>query len=184
VRRVVWLFVLSLGTLGCGSTNPVVEVDTTKGKFKIELYENDAPITVKNFLTYVDNKFYDDTIFHRVIKGFVIQAGGVQENGTSKVPRDTIKNESYNGLSNTRGTIAMARLEKADTASSNFYVNLDDNSSKLDRGGLFSKDGYCVFGKVIDGMNVVDAIGNAPVGRDDLPLDSILIKSIRRVESK
>jgi cyclophilin family peptidyl-prolyl cis-trans isomerase len=185
VRRFLWLlFAPALMLLtGCSSNDPVVEVDTSLGNFKIELLQYDAPITVKNFLQYVDAKHYDNTIIHRVVKDFVVQAGGITEEGKEKLTRDPIKNESYNGLSNKRGTVAMARTEKSDSAKSHFFINVADNSSKLDREGQMSKEGYCVFGKVIEGMNVVDAINAVKTGPGDIPVDNVIIKSIRRVES-
>src|SRR5437870_2183463 len=126
---------------GCGSSNPVVVMETSMGTIKIELYEGDAPITVKNFLQYVDDKFYDGTIFHRVAQNpGVIQGGGVTPDLKDKYPRDPIKNESYNGVSNKRGTIAMARTKDPDSATCQFYINVKDNTF-LDRGAGGDKDG-------------------------------------------
>src|SRR5262249_26729715 len=134
--------------------NPVVVVDTSLGEFKIELYQSKAPITVKNFLGYVDDQFYDGTIFHRVMPDFMNQGGGFLPGMKEKRTKEMIKNESYNNLSNRRGTVAMARLPKPDTASAQFFVNARDNTF-LDRDPSKKSDGYAVFGKVIDGMDVV-----------------------------
>src|SRR5262245_59984874 len=139
------------------AANPVVVMETSHGTIKIELDQEKAPITVKNFLAYVDDKFYDGTVFHRVMNGFMIQGGGFAE-GKEKQTKDAIKNEAGNGLSNARGTIAMARLPDPDSATAQFYINHKDNSRSLDR--RFAQDGfgYAVFGKVTEGMDVVDKI--------------------------
>jgi cyclophilin family peptidyl-prolyl cis-trans isomerase len=174
--------------------NPVVVMDTSMGTIKIQLDDGHAPETVKNFLTYVDDKFYDGTIFHRVIEDFMIQGGGFEPGlkdakserdirSKQKKTRNPIKNESPNGLSNTRGTIAMARTNDLDSATAQFYINVEDNSGKLDR------PRYCVFGKVIEGMDVVDKIrkvktkeividGRPAMG--DVPAEDVTIKSVRR----
>jgi len=172
--------------------NPVVVMETSAGTIKLELYPDKAPITVKNFLKYVDDKFYDGTVFHRVIPTFMIQGGGL-ETGVDKVktPREfqakekktraAIKNEAPNGLSNVRGTIAMARLPQPDTATAQFFINVADNS-RLD------KPRYCVFGKVIEGMDVVDKIKKVkthaiiPDRLDNIPDEDVIIKSVRRAE--
>jgi cyclophilin family peptidyl-prolyl cis-trans isomerase len=157
----------------------VVIFDTSKGKFKAELNAEKAPISVKNFLQYVDEKHYDGTIFHRVIPGFMIQGGGMEPGLKEKKTHDPIKNESGNGLSNVRGTLAMARTPALDSATSQFFINVVDNPN-LDKGK------YAVFGKVIEGMDVVDAIRKVPTaqrgGHGDVPVDDVVIKSIRRAE--
>ncbi|HEY7425839.1 MAG TPA: family 16 glycoside hydrolase, partial [Gemmataceae bacterium] len=172
--------------------NPVVVMETPMGAITIELNVEKAPITVKNFLEYVDDKFYDGLTFHRVISNFMIQGGGFEPglkdakseediNFKKKKTRAPIKNESGNGLSNTRGTIAMARTNNPDSATSQFYINVADNSDKLDR------PRYCVFGKVIEGMDVVDKIKNVEtkniavggkVVMADVPVEEVVIKSI------
>ena len=171
---------------------PVVVMETSLGTIKIELDDEKAPITVKNFLEYVDDKFYDGTTFHRVIPGFMIQGGGFEpgvkdaRNGTDikakeKKTRDPIKNESSNGLSNKRGSIAMARTNDPDSATAQFFINVVDNS-RLDRLR------YCVFGKVIDGMDVVDKIRNVktkaviPGAFEDVPEEDVIIKKVRRAD--
>ncbi|MBI1829829.1 MAG: peptidylprolyl isomerase [Planctomycetes bacterium] len=167
--------------------NPIVVMETSMGTIKIRLYENAVPITVANFLKYVDDKHYDGTIFHRVKKDFMIQGGGftpgMREKGSKYPP---IKNEAGNGLSNVRGTIAMARTNVPDSATDQFYINVVDNSSNLNRRS--DRAGYAVFGKVIDGMGVVDTIRAVPVDNPrseaPVPLTDVMIKSIRRAESK
>jgi cyclophilin family peptidyl-prolyl cis-trans isomerase len=173
--------------------NPIVELDTSLGKIKVELNAEKAPITVKNFLSYVDDKFYDGVIFHRVIADFMVQGGGFKD-GAEKETKETIKNEWQNGLANKRGTISMARLSgQPDSASAQFFINLKDNAF-LDKA---QPDGaaYAVFGKVIEGMDVVDKIAAVKTGPkimtakggrksrfDDVPVEDIVIKSIRKVE--
>jgi cyclophilin family peptidyl-prolyl cis-trans isomerase len=170
---------------GSGGKGPVVLIETTKGDIKVQLFEDKAPITVKNFMQYVEDKHYDGTIFHRVIKGFMIQGGGFDQLMREKPTRAPIKNESANGLSNKRGTIAMARTAIPDSATAQFYINVVDNQS-LDRRSARDGVGYCVFGEVIAGMDVVDAIVSVKTGEksgmDDVPLEPIVIKSIRKVE--
>ncbi len=173
---------LALAT-ALAAENPVVVLDTSMGTIKIELNPDKAPITVKNFLEYVDDKFYDGTIFHRVIPGFMIQGGGMDENMRPKQTRAPIKNESANGLSNTRGTIAMARTSVPDSATSQFFINTRDNT-RLDKAESPDRVGYCVFGKVVDGMDVVDKIEGVQTGsrggHRDVPLTPVIIKSVRR----
>src|SRR5262249_39702104 len=125
--------------------NPVVVIESSMGTIKVELFEKDAPVTVKNFLAYVDDKFYDGTLFHRVIDKFMIQGGGFEPGMKEKKAKAPIKNESNNGLSNKRGTIAMAREDKPDTAASEFFINVVDNDF-LDKARSKDKVGYCVFG--------------------------------------
>jgi cyclophilin family peptidyl-prolyl cis-trans isomerase len=186
MRRLLGLVLLvaafGLALPGCGSDNPVVVIETSMGNIKVELYEDKAPITVKNFLKYVEDKHYDGTIFHRVILDFMIQGGGMMPNMKEKPTRDPIKNESFNGLSNKRGTIAMARTSVADSATSQFYINVKDNKN-LDRDNPQAQDkiGYCVFGQVTEGMDVVDKIRNVQTNAQDVPLEPVLIKSIRKL---
>jgi cyclophilin family peptidyl-prolyl cis-trans isomerase len=161
--------------------NPVVVIDTNMGQIKIELDAAKAPNTVKNFLAYVDGKFYDGTIFHRVIKNFMIQGGGMEPGMKEKPAKAPIRNESNNGLVNARGTIAMARTNAPDSATSQFYINLKDNSF-LDRAQARDRVGYCVFGKVIEGMDVVDKIADVKTETGDVPKQDVVITSVRRVE--
>ena len=155
-------FLLSLALLAAvqataSAANPVVLIETPKGNIQVELNEEKAPITVKNFLGYVDDKFYDDTIFHRVISNFMIQGGGFEAGMKEKKTKDPIKNEADNGLKNDRGTIAMARTKDPDSATCQFYINVKDNT-QLDFNGTIDPAGYCVFGQVIEGQNVVNAV--------------------------
>jgi cyclophilin family peptidyl-prolyl cis-trans isomerase len=157
-----------------------VVMETSKGAIKLELDEGRAPVTVKNFLGYVDDKFYDGTIFHRVIPNFMIQGGGHTPGMERKPTKAPIRNESGNGLSNVRGTVAMARTSEPDSATSQFFINVVDNSGSLDA------PRYCVFGKVVEGMDVVDQIRAVPTGRraghDNVPVEDVLIHSVRRAE--
>jgi len=161
--------------------NPVVVMDTSVGKITIELFEDKAPVTVKNFLKYVDDKHYDGTIFHRVIADFMIQGGGFDTKFKEKETYKPIKNEAGNGESNKRGTIAMARTNNPDSATAQFFINVKDNTG-LDRSG--AKAGYAVFGKVTDGMEVVDKIRKVETesrgAHDDVPVKDVVIKSVKR----
>lgn len=167
--------------------NPVVVMETSLGTVKMELFEGLAPITVKSFLQYVDDKFYDGTIFHRVIPTFMIQGGGFQPGLTEKKTRNSIKNESVNGLTNRRGTMAMARTAIPDSASAQFFINVKNNDV-LDKARAQDGVGYAVFGRVVEGMDVVDNIRKVPTGtradHEDVPKEDVIIKSIRRVEKK
>jgi cyclophilin family peptidyl-prolyl cis-trans isomerase len=159
--------------------NPVVIIKTSKGDIKIELDKENAPISVDNFLTYVEDGFYDGTIFHRVINNFMVQGGGFTADMQQKSTNPQIKNEADNGLKNERGTIAMARTGVVDSATSQFFINHADNTF-LDHG---IKDyGYAVFGKVVDGMDVVDAIAVVQTGPGDVPNEHVVIESITVVE--
>ena len=161
---------------------PVVVFDTTSGPFEIELDAEKAPLTVDNFLKYVDSGFFDNLVFHRVIPGFMVQGGGMDERMTEKPTRPPVKNEASNGVSNKRGTVAMARTNNPDSATAQFFVNLVDNARGLDpRPG---SAGYTVFGQVVSGMDVVDAIAKVPTGtrgtHDDVPVKPVTIKSAKR----
>jgi len=162
------------------SKKPVVVLDTSLGAITLELDAEKAPITVKNFLTYVDEGFYDNLIFHRVIPGFMVQGGGMddQMNEKEKGKHSPIRNESGNGLTNKRGSVAMARTNNPHSATCQFFIDLKDNDF-LDQGA-----GYAVFGKVIDGMDVVDAIAKTTTsnrgGHGDVPVKPIYIKSAKR----
>jgi cyclophilin family peptidyl-prolyl cis-trans isomerase len=162
--------------------NPVVQIETSMGTITIELFKDQAPVSVANFLQYIREDFYPGTIFHRVVPGYVIQGGGYTPELVERPTRAPIQNEATNGLTNRRGTVAMARTRTLRSATSQFYINLANNPS-LDHQG-FSPDvfGYAVFGRVIDGMDVVDRIGAAKTGvkdgMEDVPLEPILIKSV------
>jgi len=159
------------------AADPVVVLKTSEGTIEITLDPKNAPITTKNFLAYVDKKFYDGTIFHRVVKGFVAQGGGMTADGTQKQTDAPIQNEATNGLHNTRGTISMARTNDPNSATSQFFLNFVDNSTgKLDPGG-FSPEGYAVFGKIIKGMDVLDKMEALAGPGDGPPTEQITLIS-------
>jgi cyclophilin family peptidyl-prolyl cis-trans isomerase len=161
--------------------NPLVRFETSHGDFSVEVDEESAPISAQNFLRYVDGGFYDGTIFHRVIAGFMIQGGGFDAGMEHKSGHAPIRNEADNGLRNLRGSLAMARTNDLHSATSQFFINLVDNAFLDHRTGNF---GYAVFGRVVGGMDVVDRIAKSKTGRrqghDDVPAETVLIKSARR----
>jgi cyclophilin family peptidyl-prolyl cis-trans isomerase len=166
--------------------NPCVMLETSKGSIKVELFSDKAPITAKNFLSYVREGYYDGLIFHRVIKDFMVQGGGMNENLEQKKPKFAIKNEADNGLSNERGTLAMARTSVVDSATSQFFINVVDNSFLDHRGKQPDLYGYCVFGKVLEGMEVVDEIRAVKTGMNrghsDVPVEPVFIVSAKVIE--
>ena len=166
--------------------NPQVLLETSMGNITIELFKEKAPITVKNFLTYVKEGFYDGLIFHRVIKDFMVQGGGMTEALEQKKPKFAIKNEAANGLSNKRGTLAMARTAMVDSATSQFFINTVDNAFLDHQGKQADRFGYCVFGQVVDGMDVVDQIRTVKTstknGHGDVPVEPVFINSARIIE--
>ncbi len=159
----------------------MVVISTNHGDITVDLFESEAPISVANFLSYVDDGFFDGTIFHRVIPGFMIQGGGMGEDMSQKSTNDPIKNEADNGVKNERGTLAMARTSAVDSATSQFFINLTDNAF-LDNGARVF--GYAVFGKVTDGMDVVDKIAGVETGNRgghaDVPVEPVIMESVRR----
>ncbi len=162
--------------------NPVVVVSTSMGDITLELFKDRAPISVENFLQYVAEGFYEGTVFHRVKPGYVAQGGGYTAEMVEKSTRPPILNEATNGLTNTRGTVAMARTRALRSGTSQFYINLADNSA-LDHRGYGPEDfGYAVFGRVLSGMDVVDQIAKAPTAtagpHDDVPVTPIIIKKV------
>ncbi len=166
---------------------PIVEIQTNLGNVQIELDSDKAPLTVKNFLEYVDQGFYDGTVFHRVIKNFMIQGGGYDKNEKRKETRTAIKNEADNGLKNIKGSIAMARTNAVDSATSQFFINLKDNDFLNHRGPTPNGFGYAVFGKVVAGMEVVESIGRVKtIAKSalfgDYPEVPVVIESIRRLD--
>src|SRR6516162_10243069 len=164
-----------------GITNVVME--TSLGTITIELDGDKAPLTVQNFLSYVDEGFFDGTIFHRVIPDFMIQGGGMEPGLKEKRTKGSIKNESSNGLTNKRGTLAMARTSAPDSATAQFFINLKDNAF-LDKAQARDGVGYAVFGKVTSGMDVVDKIKAVATARrghhDDVPVKDVVITSVKR----
>jgi len=164
--------------------HPVVEIVTTKGTIEVTLDAEKAPVTVANFLSYVKDGFYDRTIFHRVMKGFMIQGGGYSVERVKKETKAPIKNEAGNGLQNLRGTIAMARTNVINSAMSQFYINHRDNDSLNHRNNSQKYYGYAVFGKVTKGMDVVDAIAEIPtkvvsMEFQNMPVEPVMINTIR-----
>jgi cyclophilin family peptidyl-prolyl cis-trans isomerase len=165
--------------------NPVVVLETSMGTIEIELYPDKAPLTVQNYLWYVDNKFYDGLIFHRVIDGFMIQTGGFTPEMTQKAGKPPIDNEAGNGVLNDKYTIAMARTGAVHSATSQFFINTADNTFLNHRDNTQAGFGYCAFGKVTEGKDVVDAIGKVPTGNkagfQDVPLETVtIVKAYRK----
>ena len=167
--------------------NPQVLLETSMGNITIELFKEKAPITVRNFLGYVKEGFYDGLIFHRVIKDFMVQGGGMSESLEQKKPKFAIKNEATNGLSNTRGTLAMARTSVVDSATSQFFINTVDNLFLNHKGKQPDSFGYCVFGQVLEGMDVVDKIREVKTGNknghSDVPVEPVFIVSAKLIEA-
>jgi len=182
---------LMLGLVGlasaAGKGNPMVVLSTSLGDIKIELYQDKAPVTVQNFLEYVKSGYYDGTIFHRVIPGFMVQGGGMTDDMRDKREgqRAAIKNESSNGLKNDTGTLAMARTSAPDSATSQFFISVKDNTF-LNKENAADKVGYAVFGKVVEGMDVVKKIEQVKTTtkgpHQNVPVDSVVIKSAKVVE--
>ena len=172
---------ISLNTM---AANTVVEMTTSMGNIEIELFNDKAPISAKNFENYAKSNFYNGTIFHRVIPGFMVQGGGIDANMQEKPTKVTIRNESSNGLKNTRGTLAMARMNHPDSASSQFFINVVDNDF-LNRSPRNA--GYAVFGQVTKGMDVVDKIVKVPTGNygmhQNVPKQAVKILSVKVKES-
>lgn len=168
-----------------GGAPVYVQFKTTLGSFTVELDPARAPLSVANFLQYVQDKHYEGTIFHRVVGGFVVQGGGFLPDGQEKPTRPGVPNESGNGLSNRRGTVAMARTGTPHSGNAQFYVNLNDNIA-LDPG--MSRWGYAVFGRVVQGMDVIDAIARVPTGsratfQDETPLEPVVIESAQVMQT-
>ena len=163
------------------AANPKVLIKTSEGDITLELFPAKAPVTVKNILDYVEAKFYDGLIFHRVIPNFMIQCGGLDAEMHQKTGNDPIKNEAANGLKNVRGSVAMARTGVVDSATSQFFINLKDNAFLNHKDNTVEGFGYCVFGKVVAGMDVVDKIAKVPTvskrGHQDVPLAPVTILS-------
>ena len=190
---------LMLGISGCGASepgkqtvstapapgqpaNPRVLIETTKGNITVELFPGQAPQSAGNFINYVTTGFYDGLVFHRVIPGFMIQGGGMTPDMAEKPKHAPIQNEADNGLKNLRGTLAMARTGEPHSASSQFFINVADNAFLNHRGKSFEGWGYAVFGQVVEGMDVVDAIVSVPRGNrgphGDVPLDPVVMKRV------
>ncbi len=195
----LFLATLMLAVSGCGagepatqsvsitpaagaSANPRVLIETSKGAITVEVFPTQSPKSSENFLGYVRNGFYDGTVFHRVIPGFMIQGGGMTVDMTEKPNGQPIANEADNGLKNLRGTLAMARTMDPHSASSQFFINVADNGFLDHRGKSTQGWGYAVFGQVVEGMDVVDAIVAVPRGRrgphDDVPLEAVVMQRV------
>jgi peptidyl-prolyl cis-trans isomerase A (cyclophilin A) len=161
----------------------MIRFETTLGNFTVDLFEKEAPVSAGNFLRYIDDGFFDATIFHRIVPGFVIQGGGFTEDMTQKSTHPPIKNEADNGLKNERGTLSMARTNDINSATSQFFVNLKDNEFLDHKRGNF---GYAVFGRVTEGMDVIDKIAAVETGRrrgfEDVPIEPVIMTSVRRTK--
>lgn len=185
MKKMLALLAILLVSATSALSAPVnVVIETSMGNVNLALDQDKAPATVANFLRYVDDGYYDGTIFHRVINNFMIQGGGLTADMAKKETRDPVQNEAKNGLKNVRGSIAMARTNDPHSATSQFFINLKDNTN-LDYPS-FDSWGYAVFGQVTSGMEVVDAIANVATGvkngRRDVPTETITIKSIKRLD--
>lgn len=165
------------------NNNPKVQIETTLGNITVELFQQKAPLSTKNFLDYVNQGYYNGLVFHRVISNFMIQGGGMDENMHPRKTNPPIKNEADNGLKNNRGTLAMARTNVIDSATSQFFINVKDNGFLNHRAKTPDAYGYAVFGQVVQGMEVVDQIKDvdtgSKAGHDDVPLTPIVIQSIK-----
>lgn len=185
MRTLLFAVLLAISTTALAQDNPVVVMETNKGTIKIELWANKAPITVANFLRYADNSFFDGLVFHRVIPGFMIQGGGFSPDLVQKSSYEEIKNEARADTPNNRGTLAMARTSVVDSATSQFFINLADNDFLNHTSESARGFGYAVFGEVIEGMDVVDAIaavatGAGRGGMQDVPVEPVIITSLAR----
>lgn len=186
LQELALIFVLFVLTSGCNAmsenTNPTVKIETSKGAIVLELYADKAPKTVENFLTYVKEGFFDGTIFHRVIPNFMIQGGGFTPDMQEKPNKNPIENEADNGLKNDAGTIAMARTPNPHSATSQFFINLKDNGFLNFSGQTQQGWGYCVFGKVIEGMDIVQAIEKVETSssgaHQDVPSEAITMTKV------
>ena len=187
LRKLVLAGIIAAMTLGPTSParaqkNPVVVMETSLGSMTIELYRDEAPITVDNFLRYVEDGFFEGTVFHRVISNFMIQGGGLTPTLAEKATAEPIRNEATNGLANDRGTIAMARTPIVDSATAQFFINLADNPTLNHRGSDPSSFGYAVFGRLIGGLDVLDGIGAVRTTRQgphqDVPVEPVVIRSV------
>ena len=176
---------VSLPTKG-KAMNTTIIIETSKGTMKAELWADKAPKTVENILQYVDSGYYDGLVFHRIIKGFMIQGGGFDLRMEKKATKDPVKNEARSDVRNERGTLSMARTMDVDSGTSQFFVNHADNAALDHRDKTDQGYGYCVFGELIDGLDVLDAIAGVKTGvmggYRDIPVEPVVIKSIRRVE--
>jgi len=186
--RILALAAVLLVPFAAGAASPQVELKTSVGAVVIELYPDQAPLTVENFLQYVKDRHYDGTAFHRVIPGFMVQGGGYGPDFREKPTRKPVRNEAGNGLKNEVGTVAMARTGEPHSATAQFFINVANNEFLNFRFPTQEGYGYCVFGKVVKGMDVVNRIvkaptGTGPGGHRDVPVKPILIESARILEA-
>ena len=184
MMRIVIAALAALVCCPAGAADPQVEMKTSMGTIVIELYPDKAPLTVENFLAYVKDRHYDGTLFHRVIPGFMIQGGGFSTDFKEKPTRKPVRNEAANGLKNSVGTIAMARTPNPHSATAQFFINVADNTPLDFRFPTEEGFGYCVFGKVAKGMEIVQRItkvqtGPGPAGHRDVPIKPVVIESAR-----
>ena len=186
MRALFLALLFSVSFSSFAQVNPVVVMETNKGTIRIELWADKAPISVENFLRYSDSELYDGLIFHRVISGFMIQGGGFDADMVQLSPYEPIKNEAKSDVPNDRGTLAMARTNVVDSATSQFFINLVDNDFLNHSNETASGFGYAVFGEVVEGMDVVDAIAGVATGRSgvfsDVPNEPVVITSLRRAD--
>ena len=187
LRKLVLTGIVAAMTLGSAGPadaqdNPVVVLETSLGSMTIELFRDRAPITVDNFLGYVEDGFFEGTIFHRVIPNFMIQGGGLTPTLVEKATEPAIRNEAANGLTNDRGTLAMARTPVVDSATAQFFINLVDNPFLNHRGTDPQSYGYAVFGRLTEGLDVLDSIGAVRTQRQgphqDVPVEPVVITSV------
>lgn len=186
MKKILLTLMLLACMAGSALAADLVEMKTSAGTIKVELYRDKAPLSVANFLQYVDSGFFDGTVFHRVIDKFMIQGGGFGQNLKRKPTAEPIKNEATNGLKNDRGTLAMARTNVVDSGTSQFFINLIDNDFLNNRGTTAQTYGYAVFGKVIEGMDVVDKIGHSRTIKknmlfQNLPEPLVVIESVKKI---
>ena len=184
--RKIGLFLTGILMTATANAQTLVDIETNRGTIRVALADDKAPETVANFLRYLDEGYYDGTIFHRVIPGFMIQGGGFTPEFDKKSTAAPIKNEADNGLKNGRGTIAMARTSDPHSATAQFFINHNDNHNLDHRAPTMHGWGYAVFGEVVEGMDVVDAIATVKTGpggpfRSDAPQETVVIESVARV---
>jgi peptidyl-prolyl cis-trans isomerase B (cyclophilin B) len=189
MKRLIVCVIALLASAGALAADPQVELKTTLGTIVVELYPQKAPATVENFLAYVKSGHYAGTVFHRVIPGFMVQGGGFTPDFEQKPTRKPVKNEASNGLKNTVGTLAMARTPEPHSATAQFFINVSNNESLNFRFPTTEGYGYCVFGKVVKGMDVVERIvkvrtGPGPAPHRDVPAPPIVIESARLLEQE
>jgi len=183
MKKNISIILLFYFNLACLQADTIIEINTTMGDIQIELNPEKAPKAVANFLNYIEIGYYDGLIFHRVIDDFIIQSGSYDANFMIKDTMSPIRNEATNGLKNTKGTIAMARMADPHSADSQFFINLNNNSTLNHRARTFSDYGYTVFGKIISGMDIADAIGDVETaeldGYEDVPVEPVMINSVK-----